>query len=239
MLSATALAVFGLGCGDDAASPPGPATRLGFADAPSHVTAGETFGVTVRAERDDGSVDAAYMDPVTLSVASGPGALNGTTTRDPVSGVAEFPGLTVTAEGTYALAATSAGLAPATSPAIESLPVSPMVRTGTFSGQNGYVTLGSVEVIIPSAGGETLRTGSDFQVSSGGGSISIWLTDAAGGANLRNTAVKVKLGTVTSEFRGVYTYPVPEAGSAGYTHVVTFCDGAQVNFGMAALSAPS
>ena len=231
------LALGTIACSSDPASPPGPATQLAFLSAPVAVVAGAPFSVTVQARRADGSVDTGFTGDITVAVASGPGTLSGESTRPAVAGVAVFTDLRVSAEGSYVLAATSGSLTAGSSSTITSSPEPPQVRSGTFNGQNGYQCVGSVEVVIPSGGPEVLRTGSDFKVSSGGGSISIWLTNAAGAANLRTAMVKVKLGTITSGFQGVYMYPVPEGGSSAYTHVVAYCDGAQVNFGNAALSA--
>lgn len=226
-------------CSDDPAAPPGPAVRLVFEQVPAVVVADSPFTVTVHAARADGSVDDAFTDPITISLASGSGTLNGTTTLAATAGKATFTGLTLDQEGAFTLGAAAGDLTAATSASITSSPEPPMVRSGTFSGQNGYVCMGSVEVIIPAnEGTETLRTGSDFTVSSGGGSISIWLTDAAGAGRLGDTAVKVKLGTILTGFAGVYSYAVPEGGSSRYTHVVAYCDGARVNFGNSALSAP-
>ncbi len=221
---------------DDPAGPPGPAVRLVFEQVPVAVVAGSPFTVTVHGARADGSVDDAFTDEITISLASGSGTLSGTTTLAATAGKATFKGLTLDQEGAFTLGAASGDLTATTSESITSSPEPPMVRSGTFSGQNGYVCMGSVEVTIPAKGTEILRTGDDFQVSSGGGSISIWLTDAVGAARLGNTAVKVKLGTILSGFSGVYSYAVPEGGSAEYTHVVAYCDGAQVNFGNAELS---
>ena len=75
------------------------------------------FGLTVSAQDDAGGVDPAFAGPVTLSLdALSAGTLGGTLTVPAVNGVATFAGLTITAAGTYAIAATASGLAAAATP---------------------------------------------------------------------------------------------------------------------------
>ena len=81
---------------------------------PYYVTAGTPFGLTVTANKPDGSTDTAFNGDVTVSNASGFGNLMGNTTVTAVSGVATFSGLTMTVAspyyGVYSLKAASEGL---------------------------------------------------------------------------------------------------------------------------------
>ncbi len=113
-----------------------------------------------------------------------------------------------------------------------------VLKTGTFTGQNGYSTVGMAEVRRDTTtGDEFLQTLMNFSVSGGAGTIGIYLTDATGAANLNNSSNKLFLGNITSGFAGEYTFPIP-AGLGSYTHAATFCVAAQINFGNAVLQDP-
>ena len=93
--------------------------------APSGVTAGDPFGLSVAAEDLYGNVATAYSGPVTLALSNNPvgGTLNGALTTTASNGVVTFSGLTIdTAVPGYAIAATSGNLSPAT---IGSIAVAP------------------------------------------------------------------------------------------------------------------
>lgn len=113
-----------------------------------------------------------------------------------------------------------------------------ILKAGVFSGQNGYATSGGVDVIRDSTGAEFVRTKSDFRVSGGAGTITMWLTNQAGAMNLNSITTKVEIGAITSGFSGVYSFSIPAPGSGSFTHIVTFCQIARVNFGNAALQNP-
>ena len=118
-------------------------------------------------------------------------------------------------------------------------PISIVVKVGTFTGQNGYVTEGSCEILRDTTNGvETLRTGSSFRVSGGAGTIGFWLTNSVGAGNLNNTTNKLQVSTISSGFSGVYSFPIPGNNSSAYTHVVAFCEAARINFGFAQLQQP-
>jgi hypothetical protein len=74
-------------------------------------------------------------------------------------------------------------------------------------------------------------------VDGGAGAIGIWLTNAVGAVELTSTTVKIRLGIINSGFSGVYEYDI-SGGLGAYTHVVTFCEGAEINFGNATLGSP-
>lgn len=72
----------------------------------------------VQALRSDNTIDTQYNGPVTISLFSGLGALNGTLTQNAVNGVATFAGLSFNQIGNKVLRATSGSLPPANSPQI-------------------------------------------------------------------------------------------------------------------------
>ena len=219
-----------------AVAPPEAASRLVFSAVPTAVNAGSPFSVAVQAVRVDNSVDDAFTGTILLSAAGGPGGLEGTTSRTAIGGGASFDGLSLNAPGTYTLVATASGFTAAISGFVEVTPTAPTAtKVGTFSGQNGYTTAGTLQLQRANDGSEILKLNSDFRVSSGAGSISIWLARSGGELN---TGTGIKLGTLTSRFSGEFTFANPQSGSAGFTHVITYCDAFRVNFGAAELRNP-
>jgi len=213
----------------------GQATKLGFAGVPTSVATGTAFALMVQAQRNDNSVDPNFTGTITLALASGSGNLGGTTSRTAVAGVAAFNDLTLSATSTFTLRATAGALTTAVS---SSIAANALLKKGTFTGQNNYTATGSLQVWRQADGTERFTTGSDFRVSGGAGSISIWLTDAAGANNLNSTSNKVQLGSITSGFAGVYNFAIPAPGLSSYTHAVTYCTAARINFGFAPLQNP-
>jgi len=213
----------------------GQATKLGFAGVPATVTAGTAFTLMVQAQRADNSVDPNFTGTITLALASGSGNLGGTLSKAAVAGVATFSDLTLSITSTFTLRATSGSLAAAVS---NSIAANTLLKIGSFVGQNNYTATGSLQVWRLANGAESFQTGTDFRVSGGAGSISFWLTDATGANNLNSTVNKVQLGSITSGFTGVYTFSIPNPGLSSYTHVVTYCTAARINFGFAELKNP-
>ena len=86
---------------------------------PGTVAAGSPFSLTFQAVTSNGTVDTGFNDPVTLSLASNPGAATlggGPLTVAAVNGKVTFTGLTLNKLGTgYTLHATSGSLTDATS----------------------------------------------------------------------------------------------------------------------------
>jgi hypothetical protein len=215
--------------------PPAAASRLVFSALPTAVNAGSPFDVAVQAVRADNSVDDTFAGTIQLS-ADGPGDLDGTNSRAASNGIAVFNSLALSTAGTYTLRAATSGLTPAESSSIEVTTAVPTaIKVGTFSGQNGYITVGTLQIQRANDGTENLKLNSDFRVSSGAGSISIWLARSGGDLN---TGSSIRLGTLTGRFSGEFTFPIPQSGSAGFTHVITYCDAFQVNFGAAELRNP-
>ncbi|MBM2841136.1 MAG: vgb 2 [Bacteroidetes bacterium] len=220
------------------ASGGGPATKLQFMTLPTTIIVDSAFSATVHALRADNSLDSAYTGTVAILLDSGPGILNGATTHPATNGIAFFPGLALTAPGAVTLRANSGTLTTAISQSIAVNSASPTVlRVGTFNGQNGYSTSGSLQILRQTNGTEVFMTGTNFSVSGGAGSIGVWLTNSTGATNLNSTTVKIRLATITSGFSGVYTFTIP-GGLGNYTHAVTFCESANINFGNAQLTNP-
>ncbi len=214
------------------------AKRLVFSAAPSPVTAGTPFNVTVRALLADNTLDERFAGTVELR-ASGPGGMPALATRQAVEGVASFTGLSLASPGLYTLTALGAGLESAVSEPFEVAPVPPpapiVIRVGTFAGQNGYQAQGTLQIERAAGGAETLKLNSNFRVSAGAGAITVWLARSGGPLNAANS---VRVGLINRVFSGEFTFPIPSSGSSGFTHVIVYCDPFRINFGAAPLMNP-
>jgi hypothetical protein len=219
-----------------ATPPPAAASRLSFTSVPAAVSVGSPFSLSVQALRADNSIDDTFVGTVQLSVSSGAGRLEGTASAMASGGTAFFSGLLLNAAGTYRIVGRASGLADGESSPIEVRAAdAAAIKAGTFRGQNGYTTTGTLQIQRAADGSESLKLNSDFRVSSGAGSVSIWLARSGGDLN---TGSSIKLGTLTSRFSGEFTFAIPQSGSAGFTHVITYCDAFRVNFGAAELRNP-
>lgn len=87
----------------------GPPAKLGFVGFPAGGAPNQTLNpaVLVAVLDANNNLVANSSAPITLALASGPGTLAGTLTIDAVNGVATFSDLTLSADGTYVLRATS------------------------------------------------------------------------------------------------------------------------------------
>jgi len=85
----------------------GPPAQLVFGQQPTNATAGNAISPPITVDVKDANGNPVTTDntSVTLSVASGPGALSGTVTVAAVNGVATFPNLVLNQAGTYTLQA--------------------------------------------------------------------------------------------------------------------------------------
>ena len=124
---------------------PAAASRLGVAlQPPSSLAAGAFFGLTVDVEDSFGNLLGGYSGSVTLALAGGQGGaeLGGTLSATVSGGVANFSGLPIDQAGTgYAIEATAAGLAPATTGSFGVTPAAPSQLIAA-SGPASSVTAG-------------------------------------------------------------------------------------------------
>jgi hypothetical protein len=165
---------------------PGVATQLVVTtQPPASTTAGTAFGLVVTAEDGSGTVDTSFSGPVTLALAdnvSG-GTLGGTVSVTAVHGVATFSGLTVDQAGSYALAASSNGLAGTTTGSFGVTPAAAthLVVQGPFghllSGKSFNLTVNADDPfgnVDPNfSGGVTLALGTNPGSSTLGGTLTV------------------------------------------------------------------
>jgi hypothetical protein len=187
-------------------APNGSSTQLAFGQQPSTVVAGEKIGpdVTVSVEDSGGSVVSGDNSSVTISIAGGPGGLNGIFTVTAVNGIATFTNLSLNTAGDYTLKATDSTLSSATS---NSFHVNAAAATQlAFMQQPGSTTAGSaispsVKVVLEDQFGNALTSGSSnvtLTVASGPGAMTGTTTVAASGgaATFSNLIIKTT-GTYT------------------------------------------
>ncbi|HKY60622.1 MAG TPA: invasin domain 3-containing protein, partial [Gemmatimonadota bacterium] len=107
---------------------------LQFLSQPSDADAGQTIApFTVRAINSSGS-QAVFIGDITVSVASGPGQIDGTTTVFTLTGQATFNNVNIDEAGTYTLQATSdPSLTPATSASFQISPGPPSSATSQIT----------------------------------------------------------------------------------------------------------
>ncbi len=92
------------------AAPPAPSVQVDFTAEPAKGFSGVVLGsISVRVRDAQGQLVTAPTS-VTLSLASGPGSLGGTTVKDTSAGVATFTDLAVSKSGTYEIVATASGV---------------------------------------------------------------------------------------------------------------------------------
>ncbi len=188
---------------------PGAATQLSFTVAPSTTVAGATItpGIQVTALDALGNTATGFNGTITVAMGTNPGGggLSGTKAIAAVAGVATFPDLSITRNGTgYTLTAKATGLTTATSPSFDILlgPVAQLV----FAVQPATTAAGStiapaVQVAAQDAAGNT-ETGFTSNVTiaiginPGGGTLTGTATVAAiGGVATFNTLSIDKTGT--------------------------------------------
>ena len=177
---------------------------LQFVTEPTSTGAGQTIApFTVRAV-DAMGMPAFYIGNITVSVASGPGELEGTTTRLTLSGSVAFSGLTIDEAGTYTLQATSSPeLAPATSASFQ-------ISPGPPSGATSQITASPTS--IPANGTST-------------STITVQLRDefgndlTSGGATVALSTSLGTLGAVTDNGNGSYAAILTSSTTVGMATV--------------------
>lgn len=190
-------------------------TQLAFTIQPKNGTAGTTMStVTVSVRDANGDVVTSDSSIVSLSVATGPGDLDGTVEVEAVNGVATFTDLVLPTSGTYTLLASDAALANATS--------SKFTMTAgaganfTFSTQPVDATAGAkmtVKVTVTDENGN-LALGDHSKVS-------LIIGDGPVGGSLTGTA----LATITN---GVATFANISFPKSGEYHLAAVHDAAEV-----------
>jgi adhesin/invasin len=165
------------------------AVALEFVSQPTDTEAGRTIAAfQVRAETGSGG-PAFFVGDITVSVASGPGQLDGTTTISTFFGSATFNSLNIEEAGTYTLQATSnPALTPATSASFQISPGPPSGATSQITASptsipaNGTST-STITVQLRDQFGNDLEAGGDAVTlaKSGGGTLTATPVDNGDG----------------------------------------------------------
>jgi subtilisin-like proprotein convertase family protein len=202
---------------------PTPAVSLAItAEPPSSVTVHQGFDIKVAALDQFGSLDPDFNGSITVALASGPAAqLGGTLTATASNGVAMFSGLSVDLVGTgYTLAASSAGLAGATSTSFTANPaaasqllITTEPKSSVAAGaQFGFVVTaedqynniatgfnGNVTIAVASGPGGTLTGTTNATATNGVATLSgLILTQAGSGYTLQVSSPNLTSATTTA-----------------------------------------
>ncbi len=173
----------------------GVATQLSFIGVPSSgITGTDINSFTVEARRADNTVDVNYTGTISLSKASGPGTLSGTTAVTAVGGVATFTAIQFDQAGAYTLSASSGTLSNPTSSSINITP-SPVTwnfgtSTGLVSPSSGtpYTNLTVSNMVQGNNNGTTTMTASATASSGYAGASGSFNAQAAARTGAINTA---------------------------------------------------
>jgi adhesin/invasin len=165
------------------------AVALEFASQPMDTEAGQTIpSFTVRAINSSGGL-AVFVGNITLSVASGPGQLDGTTTLTSFGVGVSFSGLNIDEAGTYTLQATSEpALTPATSEPFQISPGPPSGATSQITASPSSISAtgtstSTITVQLRDEFGNDLEAGGDAVTlaKSGGGTLTATPVDNGDG----------------------------------------------------------
>ena len=190
---------------------------------------GETLQLTARIE------DVPGRDP-------GNTALTWSSSRPEVLTVDDTGQVTALAEGTANVTAVANGVSSEPYPLavgeaeVEPPPVAAAERTGTLSGQGGYMAAGTVTLSQEEDGTLLLTTSDDFNVSLALGTF-LYLSNSQDGRATANDGLEVA--DVSRATSGKQTFNVTEADATvtlnTYKYVVVLCKPARLTFGTAEL----
>jgi hypothetical protein len=203
----------------------GPASALFFTTQPTQTVAGQTINPApvVTARDNQGNVATSFTGNVTVAIGtnggSPPGALSGTLTHPAVSGVANFPGLSINNAGPgYTLTANAAGPAGATSASFNIIAGGVSAQQSTVTAIPSPITACAascstaastatlVTVTAKDALGNPIQGQSTTIVVSGSGNSGATgavITDAAGHATWTVSSTVAESKTVTATSGGV------------------------------------
>ncbi|MEO6446401.1 MAG: Ig-like domain-containing protein [Gemmatimonadaceae bacterium] len=190
---------------------PGAAIRLGLRTQPAGAAVGAPFGAQPVIEVRDaaGNVATSAAVPITVAVATGGGALSGTTTATSAAGVATFTDLSMTGiVGARTLSFTSTGLAPTSSASFALAPGAPsrmVVTRQPVGGAVGAPLVTQPVVELRDVSGN-VSTGSTAQITAGltgftgtiGGTVAVGAV--AGVATFTNLTVSGQPGAYSLTF---------------------------------------
>lgn len=235
-----------LACGGSTQPPSaGAATKLSFTVQPSSATARAGIAPAVAIQDASGNTVTSATGAVTVALGANPGGgtLSGTTTVNPVNGVANFSGLSINKAGIgYTLVASSIALTSATSAAFTIAP-GPPTTIAVNDGNNQSTLVGAAVTTPPSVkvidadGNGVSGVSVTFAVASGGGSISgaSPSTSASGIASVGSWTLGATAGanTMTAAAAGLAGSPVTFAATglqfrsftAGYNQTCSLMTG--------------
>ena len=208
-----------------------PATQLAFVNFPAAGSINTNFtSFTVEARSSDNSVDILFNGDITLTKASGPGNISGTTTVAAINGVATFSAVRADQAGTYTLYANGGSLTRATSGyivissnpagAYRSRATGNWGKAGTWETYNGTNWVTASSSPSSASGNITVRSGHTVTVSGAasadqctidqGGQVTVssgqtWTIANGDGTDLTVNGTVVNSGTMTMTGTAVFS----------------------------------
>ena len=196
----------------------GATAKLAFVVEPTDITAGSAISpaVQVTAQDAQGNPTPGFTGPVTIAIATNPGAgtLSGTATVNALSGIATFPGLSINRPGIgYTLSATAASLQPGTSSAfnVSIGPPAQLVFSDQPTDAVAGIAIGPVTVTAQDASGNP--------VTSFTGNVTVAFGTNPASATLNGTSTKAAVAGVATftdlsidKVAGGYTLTATGAG---------------------------
>ncbi|MBY0490953.1 MAG: Ig-like domain-containing protein [Gemmatimonadaceae bacterium] len=189
----------------------GPATQLAITTQPAGAVSGVAFTTQPVVEVRDASGNRVTSSsaPVTVTIATGTGALVGTATVNAVNGVATFPDLQINGNGSHTLTFSSGALTDATSNAftVTQVAASLVITTQPVGGTSGtpLTTQPVIEIrdnaglLVTTGTSATLPVTASIQVGTGG-TLSNAVVTASGGIATFNTLTLTGTGSFTLRF---------------------------------------
>lgn len=107
-----------------------------------------------------------------------------------------------------------------------------VLKTGSFTGQNGYPASGTAQTIRDDQQQHYLRLGADFKTSFATGSVAMYLSKQAN-LNLGDTGSHHRLGVINTN--GQHDFTITANQSTDFQYVIVWCAPAGIQFGRAAL----
>lgn len=106
------------------------------------------------------------------------------------------------------------------------------LKSGAFTGQNGYPASGAAQIVRDNSQQHFVRLGTDFKTSFATGSVTMYLSKNSN-LKLSDAASFVKLAVINKN--GMHNFPITESQAADFQYVIVWCAPAGVQFGRAEL----
>ena len=107
-----------------------------------------------------------------------------------------------------------------------------ILKSGTFSGQNGYPASGAAQIIRDNMQQHFVRLGTDFKTTFATGSVTMYLSK---NLNLKLNEANSFLKLAVINKNGTHNFPISESQSTDFQYVIVWCAPVGIQFGHAEL----